>query len=152
MGISKAKLLERREQNEKRSGPKRQYDPLLMAQELLEWSKDESSINFTGFCAERGYLPGLIWKLDKESPEFSEAYQIAKMRLAERRERLLNSELLNYGAFQRYQKEYDPFLAKHEEDDKDRDAARRKQVAQQEQINLVTLAKLAADGKISQRD
>ncbi len=144
---NKEELLKRR-----KGGPPRQYDPIKMADELIEWAKEEDSINFAGFCADRGYLPGLIWRLEKESDEFSYAYAIAKMKLAERRERLLNSDLLNYGAYQRYQSGYDPFLTKAEDDEKDKEAARRKGVVENEQANLFLLAQLAADGKISQKD
>lgn len=147
MGESKAQLLKKR-----KPGRERIYDPEKMADELLEWVKDEESINFVQFCADRGYLPGLIWRLDNESEEFSYAYSIAKMKLAERRERFLNAEVLNYGAYQRYQSSYDPFLKKSESDEKDDDAARRKGIVENEQSNLIALARLCADGKISQQD
>lgn len=147
MALTKAQLLEKR-----KAGRPRVYDAEKIAQELLEWVKDESSINFCSFCADRGYLPGLIWRLEKESQDFSDAYSLAKMKLAERRERYLNSELLNYGAWQRYQKDYDPFLFKHEEADRDKDAERKKGVVEREQVNLFMLAKLASEGKITQRD
>lgn len=147
MGASKAQLLQKR-----KPGRPREYNPEKVAEELLEWVKDEESINFVQFCADRGYLPGLIWRFDQESEEFSYAYSIAKMKLAERRERFLNAEILNYGAYQRYQSSYDPFLKKSETEEKDEDAARRRGVVENEQANLILLARLAADGKISQKD
>ena len=144
---SKEALLQKR-------GPGRQriYDPVMIAEELLEWVQDEDSINFSGFCADRGYLPNLIWRIEKECAEFSEAYTLAKMKLAERRERFLNADMLNYGAFQRYQSGYDPFLTKAEDEEKDKDAHRKKGLVETEQANLFLLAKLAAEGKISQKD
>lgn len=147
MASTKAKLLEKR-----KAGRPREYDAEKIADELLEWSKDEESINIAQFCADRGYLPGLIWRLEKESEEFSYAYTIARLKLAERRERLMNNNLLNYGAWQRYQRGYDPFLAKDEDDKEDKDAARKKGIVETEQMNLVMLARLAADGKIAQKD
>jgi len=147
MGASKAQLLQKR-----KAGRPREYDAEKIADELLEWVKDEESINFVQFCADRGYLPGLIWRLDQENEEFSYAYSIAKMKLAERRERFLNAEILNYGAYQRYQSSYDPFLKRHEKDDKDEDAARAKGIAQHDKENFIQLVKMAADGKISQKD
>lgn len=147
MAPSKSQLLEKR-----KVGRPREYDAEKIAQELLEWVKDEDSINIAQFCADRGYLPGLIWRLDKESEDFSYAYTIARLKLAERRERLLNADLLNYGAWQRYQRGYDPFLAKDEDDKEDKDAARKKGIAETEQTNLFLLAKLAAEGKIYQKD
>jgi hypothetical protein len=147
MGLPKAQLLEKR-----KAGRPREYDAEKIAEELLTWCKDEESINIAQFCADRGYLPSLIWRLEKESDDFSYAYTIARLKLAERRERLMNHDLLNYGAWQRYQRGYDPFLAKDEKEEKDDDAARRKGIVETEQMNLFMLAKLAADGKISQKD
>lgn len=147
MALSKAQLLEK-----KKPGRPRVYDAAKIAEELLEWCKDEESINIAQFCADRGYLPTLIWRLEKESDDFSYAYTLVRLKLAERRERLLNNNLLNYGAWQRYQRGYDPFLAKEEDDKDDKDAARKKGVVETEQTNLFLLAKLAADGKISQKD
>lgn len=147
MAQSKAKILEKR-----KAGRPREYDAEKIASELLEWSRDEESINIAQFCADRGYLPGLIWRLEKESEDFSYAYTIARLKLAERRERLMNNDLLNYGAWQRYQRGYDPFLAKDEDDKEDKDAARRKGVVETEQMNLFLLAKLASEGKISQKE
>lgn len=147
----KTKLLAKRKPAKRGPGRPRIYDAEKIAKELLDWVKDEDSLNFVGFCADKGYLPDLIWRLEKESTDFSNAYTIAKMKLAERRERYLNNDQLNYGAYQRYQHEYDPFLHKAEESMKDRDAARRKGVADSEQANLVLLAKMASQGKLSQK-
>jgi len=147
MASSKANLLEKR-----KSGRPREYDAEKIASEMLEWSRHEESINIAQFCADRGYLPGLIWRLEKESEEFSYAYTITRLKLAERRERLMNNNLLNYGAWQRYQRGYDPFLAKDEDDKEDKDAARKKGIVETEQMNLVMLARLAASGEISQKE
>ena len=144
---TKAQLLAKR-----KVGRPRVYDVDKIAEELLEWVKDEESINLTQFCADREYLPTLIWRLEKENEDFANAYMIAKMKLAERRERFLNAGMLNYGAWDRYQSGFDPFLAKNEKDEKDEDAARKKGVVETQQANLFLLAKLAADGKISQKD
>lgn len=136
----------------RKSGRPREYDAEKIATELIEWSKDESSINIAAFCAERGYLPGLIWRLEQEYQDFADAYVLTRLRLAERRERLMNSDLLNYGAWQRYQRGYDPFLAKDEDEKDDKDAARRKGIVEAQQMNLATIVKLANEGKISQKD
>jgi hypothetical protein len=151
MSTPKSVLLSKRKPAKKGPGRPRIYDAEKIAKELLDWAKDEDSLNFVGFCADKGYLPELIWRLEKESTDFSHAYTIAKMKLAERRERFLNNDQLNYGAYQRYQHEYDPFLSRSEEALKDKDAARRKGVAESEQANLVLLARLASKGKISQK-
>lgn len=147
MAPSKAQLLAKR-----KPGRPREYDADKIANELAEWVKNENSINFAQFCADRGYLPGLIWTLEKESEDFSYAYTIAKMKLAERRERLLNKQKLNYGSWDRYQRGYDPFLAKDENDKEDKDAARKKGIAQTENMNLFMLAQMAAKGEICQSE
>lgn len=138
--------------DKKKVGRPREYDPHIIAEEILEWSLDEESINIAQFCADRGYLPVLIWRLDRENEKFSHAYMMVKMRLAERRERMLNCNLLNYGAWQRYQRGYDPFLAKEEDEKEDKDAQRKKGIAETEHKNLYMLAKLAGEGKILQQD
>lgn len=147
MALSKKELLEKR-----KPGRPREYDPEKIANELLEWAKDESAINIAQFCADRGYLPGLIWRIEKESEEFSYAYTISRLKLAERRERLMNADLLNYGSWARYQRGYDPFLDKTETEKEEKDAARKKGIVQAEQMNLVHLAKLAAEGQIKQSE
>src|SRR5690242_6312159 len=114
---NKAQLLKKR-----KPGRPREYDPDQIADEMIEWVKDEESINMAQFCADRGYLPTLIWRLEKENEDFCYAYTITKLKLAERRERLMNADLLNYGSWQRYQRGYDPFLAKDEDDKDDKDA------------------------------
>lgn len=151
MGKGQSKI----ELNEKRKGTvgrPRVYDPQKIMEEMLAWSNRDDSINFAGFCAERGYLPNLIWRLEQESKEFEEAYTLVRMKLAERRERYLNADLLNYGTFQRYQKGYDPFLSRYEDMEANMEAERRKGVAKSEQMTLVMLAKLSAEGKFTQPD
>ncbi len=142
---TKAQLLAARE-----GGLQRIYDYRVIAAEMEEWVKKEDSINVAQFCVKHKYLPGLIWRLDKEFEEFSRVYTLAKLTLAERRERMLNAGTLNYGAWHRYQRGYDAFLHKVEETQEDREADRKKGIAQSEQMNLVTLARMASEGKIAQ--
>lgn len=136
---------------ESRSVP-RKFDPAIIIEEMLQWAKKEDSLVFAGFCAEHGYMPELIWKFCQQIKEFEEAYVITKMYLAERRERHMNNDQLNYGAWARYQKWYDPFLSKHEDEEADKDMERKKGVANQEKANLFLLAKMAAEGTIKQED
>lgn len=147
VGQSKEELLQKR-----KAGRPREYDVDVIIQEMIEWSKDDDSINFAGFCADKGYLPELIWRLEKENQDFSDTYTLVKMRLAERRERYLNADALNYGSWQRYQGGYDPFLTKSEDEDKDKDAARKKGVVEQENANLCLIARMALEGSIRQKD
>ncbi len=126
------------------------YDEQKIMEEMREWVKKEDSINFSQFCADRGYHNSLIWKLEKENEEFQHCYDLVKMKLAERRERLVNAELLNYGAWNRYQRKYDPFLNKHETDLEIADSERKKGVKDAETTNLFLLAKIVSEGKIKQ--
>lgn len=136
----------------RKAGRPREYDAEKIAAELLAWAELEDSITIAAFCADRGYQATLIWRLEKESEDFSDAYQLTKMRLAERRERYLNCNQMNYGSWARYVKSYDPFLSRDEDIEKDKDAARQKGVADKEAANLVTLARMAAEGVIKQPD
>lgn len=132
------------------SGRRREYDLKIIIEELLAWSLKENSLNIVGFCAEHGYMAETLWRFEHENEEFEEAFKLTKMRLAERRSKLLDENKLNYGAWARYQKHYDPFLDKHEEADKDKEAKRRKDIAVQEGVNLATIVRMANEGKISQ--
>lgn len=148
MTLTKKKLQEKRDKR----GGKRIYDPNIIIEQLLEWSKNEESINFCNFCYEKGYLPSLIWSLEQENQDFADAYMLVRMKLAERRERYANDQTLNYGSYQRYQKGYDPFLEKAEDIDADKTAKRRKNVLDTERLNLFTLVKMASNGDIKQED
>jgi hypothetical protein len=130
----------------------RKYNYEKIADELDEWSKQENSINFVGFCAEKSYLPELIWRAKQESQYFEEIYIIAKMRLADRREKMMNADLLNYGSWHRYAKHYDPFLDKHEDIEAQKKADRDKKIADTKAMNLVSLAEMVSNGKIKQED
>ncbi len=146
MGLRKAELLK------KRVVVHPKYNPAVIAKQLLEWVEDEESINFVGFCCLYGYLPSLIWRIEKENQEFSDAYTFAKMKLAERRERMLNENQLNYGAWLRYQRTYDPFLDRDETEREEKEAARKRGVVETDHKNLFLLAKIAAQGQITQKE
>lgn len=151
-GQSAKELKNRRGRPLSPRGRPRLYDPIKIAEELVEWSKHPESMNMAQFCSDRGYLPKLIWRLEKECQDFEDAYTLAKLALAARRENYLNCEKLNYGAWQRYQRSYDPFLAKAEDEKEDKDAKRKSGIVQKEQANLVMLARMAAKGEITQDD
>lgn len=136
--------------NRKVMGRPKIYDFEKMAIEIDEWSSKESSLNLVGFCTEKGYLPELIWRAKYECKNFDDNFMMAKMRLADRREKLMNAELLNYGSWNRYQKNYDPFLDRFEDAEADKKFAREKKIADTQSLNLASLAKLLAEGKIKQ--
>lgn len=149
--VTPAMRVKASQENGKLGGRPLVYSPEDVADELTKWSKKETSINLTGFFAEVEYLPDYVYMLMKVNEKFKNAVTFAKMRISERRERLCNSDLLNYGSYNRYQSIYDPFLKSFEDDEKDADAKRRRGVAEAEQMNLVSLARMAGEGKISQK-
>jgi hypothetical protein len=128
------------------------YDYEKIADELLEWAELETSINLCQFCADRNYVVKSFYDWKEKSPYFRDAWELTKMRLAERRERLLNADLLNYGTWARHAKRFDPFLHIEEEEDLDKEANRRKGIVQAEQANLITLAQMLRENQISQKD
>lgn len=143
--LNKEYFLERRVKTKPR-----QYDHTIIMAEMMDWVRDEDAINFCDFCYERGYLPNLIWRLDKEFEEFSDTYTLIKMKLAERRERLLNCDMLNTRAWERYQAGYDPFLRKDESEEKDKDAERKRGTVNDQQANLLTIVDMFRQGAIKQ--
>jgi hypothetical protein len=143
------RLRVKRKENFDQGAPKT-YDDNLIMEQMLDWAKKEDSINICGFCVKYGYTPQLIWRLEQSNASFDIAYNLVKMQLSERRERLTNENKLNYGSYNRYQKMLDPFLSSHEDKEKDQDAERKKGIVQAEGQNLADLAKLIAEGKLSQ--
>ncbi len=104
------------------SGRPLKYDMEQEAIAIEEWSKKESAINLVGFVCERDICPDYIYDWADRSEVFSQALKKAKARLAERRERLMNQNAINYGSFNRYQDIYDPFLKRHEDEKKNYEA------------------------------
>lgn len=123
------------------------HDPIKVATQLMLWVKKETSISMCDFCWQHGYTQDVIRKLAKNYEDFYNDLQLVKMKMAERRERLLNAELLERGTFHRHQALFDPFLNKFEESKKDKEASRKAGIVKNEHANLVTLAQLAAEGK-----
>jgi hypothetical protein len=153
MGLTKMEMRAKRNVPKKRGyRSPRIYDRKQIMDEMIEWVENESSISFCEFCYSHGYLPRTIWTFQQESQDFEDVYTLVKMKLAERRERMVNNDAMHYGAFQRYQKFCDPFLSQAEDNEKDKDAARQKGVADQQNMNLIMLAKLASEGLIRQQD
>lgn len=65
---------------EKGGRPRRysEEDIEKLADELIDWMKDESHFWFKDFCLERGINPNLMTKLARENEKFSEAYELVK--------------------------------------------------------------------------
>lgn len=129
------------------------YKPEEVAEQLLEWVQEEDSVTITAFCADYGYHMQYVDRWRTISPEFSYAFDIARMKIAERRERLHNTDLVKVAPYTRYQSLYDPFLQKHEREEKEFESkTKRSELKEVNEANLVLLAKLASEGKITQLD
>jgi hypothetical protein len=126
------------------------HDPAELSKTILEWADRDDSMSMAQFCVEYKIVPQRIWDYDKLYPDFHDAYELTKLTLAVRREAMLNCESLNYGAWMKSASMYDTFIRKHEEDVADAEAERRAGIAKEERMNLVQLAKLCSEGKISQ--
>lgn len=147
MSVMQERLRKIKDENRCRS---RKNDPVIIAEELLDWSSEEDSISIASFCAERGYTYSLIRRLSDQSIEFEDLYDIVKMQIAERRERLLNANLLDRSAYNRYQALYDPFLNVYENDEKDKDAKRKLGIQEHDHQDVLELIKKLKEGEISQ--
>jgi hypothetical protein len=90
----------------------REHDRDQIASELIEWAKQEDSINLCGFCVTREHpiAPSKISLWAKECENFRQALEIARAYLGSRRERLLNSEMLHVKGYDLNATTYDPFL------------------------------------------
>ena len=146
MGYDTKKLKEQKE----RYRPDKQYHPLLVAEQLLEWVKKEDSLTISQFCAEMGFSHRTINYLVAQDAVMEEAMDITKITLAARREKLLHEDNINYGSWARYASYYDGFLHDYEQDLADKEAKRRKPPETQFTINLEKLVDMVKDGKIKQ--
>ncbi len=90
----------------------REHDRDQIASELIQWAKQEDSINLCGFCVTREHpiAPSKISLWAKEDDTFRQALEIARAYLGSRRERLLNSEMLHVKGYDLNATTYDPFL------------------------------------------
>ena len=93
-------------------GRPREHDREQIAKDMIEWAKLPDSINLCGFCCSREppMPPSKITQWAKECDEFRKAYETSKAFLGNRREHLLNAELLHVKAYDLNAKTYDAFL------------------------------------------
>lgn len=110
-------------------GRPRVHEPLKLADELIEWAKQEDSINLNAFCCTRDpLLPYSSYKSILEvSKEFSAAHEIAKQFIAYRRESWLNEERLHVKSYDLNALTYDQFLKEEKRQQCEFEANLRKQ-------------------------
>ncbi len=120
------------------SGRLPEYDREQAAEDLLEWSQLESSLNLNGFCAYYKVPPSYVSRWAKENEIFRQAYELAKARLGERRERLLSQDLLHVKAYDLNANVYDPFLKEERREQLQFEADLAKKVAETPKNDLST--------------
>jgi len=72
----------------KGSGGYPKIDPQKEAEALMAFIEKEDSINLKDFCFEQKHLPAELSRLAKEDSNFAQVLQLAKLKLASRREKL----------------------------------------------------------------
>jgi hypothetical protein len=138
--------------SKRKYSPSVRYDRDIICEQLKEWGEKDTSINLCEFCAVKGYLPSLLWSLEKSDEAFNRQFTLTKLRLAERRERMLNARKLDTGSFHRSQRSYDAFLKKDEDEKAERDAALRVKIEKQKNINVSDLMERLNNKQIKQPD
>lgn len=90
----------------------REHDRDEIAGKLVEWAKKEDSINLCGFCCslDDPLVPSKLSQWAAEDTNFRQALEIARCFLGQRREKLLNQELLHVKGYDLNSTTYDIFL------------------------------------------
>ncbi len=85
-------------------------DLIKLANDLIKWSLLHDSINLNGFCGQQNLAPSVFSRYARENEDFCLAYEEAKANLADRREKMLNAEMLHVKAYDLNACVYDHFL------------------------------------------
>ena len=93
-------------------GRPQEYDRKQVAVNLVEWEKKATSINLCGFCTTHDPLLPHVYlsRWAKDDEDFRLAYETAKAFLGNRREQMLNDDLLHVKAYDLNATTYDWFL------------------------------------------
>jgi hypothetical protein len=86
-----------------------EYDKVAIAERMLEWAKQDDSININKFCAYNDIPARTFLEWVDDDIEFSRAYDKVKTFLGFRREERLNSGELHVKAFDLNATVYDQF-------------------------------------------
>lgn len=118
-------------------GRPRVHNHELLAKSLDEWSRKPDSIELLDWVNENDLYPQIVSRLSKEDENFCEALKKTKSKIAARRTKLANEDIINYGIYQRYQGMYDHFLKEDERDEKEYEANLRRKVDEHNQKQQV---------------
>lgn len=92
------------------AGRPQEHDRLKIAEDLVIWSKKDTSINLCAFCGENDIDPCNITQWANECVIFHKAYSKAKSLLGARREKKLSEGTLHQKAYHLNANTYDHFL------------------------------------------
>ena len=104
------------------------YDLKKLAEHLDEWSKDYRNWDLCKWVDEADVDPTSPSQWAKNDDDFRKAWNKAKNRIAARRTEMATIEELPMGIYNKYQHNYDVMHHEFEEETKDRDAARKKDI------------------------
>jgi hypothetical protein len=101
------------------SGRPPEYNLEEMAQKLEEWSKKYNSCSLNQFCSDEGFSNCYLSRWAERNEVFRQSYEMAKTRLAARREELAWKGAIPQKIFNRYQGLFDPNLRDFERGEKE---------------------------------
>jgi len=137
---------------EKIMGRPIKYNKDEWAEKLYEWSKKDDAINLVGFCADNDIPSEYLSVWAKENDNFSQSLKIAKLKIAQRREKLVSEGKLYHGAWQRGAGVYDSILHTHEREEKKYEAEIKQALEKTNTENLIDLLKAINEGKLTQSE
>lgn len=94
----------------------REWDRDQVADDLVAWAQLDDSINLCAFCANKLIPPSKLPQWSVECEIFRQAYDLAKIFIAVRREAKLNKNELHVKAYDLNAATYDYFMKKEKRD------------------------------------
>ncbi len=101
------------------AGRPREYDRVLIAQQMMEWVAKDDSINLCGFCADYWIPYSRMWAWAQEDKEFRDILEMIRLKIAQRREQWVSEKRLHQTAYGLNARVYDrPMHQYYREDSK----------------------------------
>jgi hypothetical protein len=125
-----------------KGGRPREYDLEKVASDLTQWANLNSSINLCGFSAEYMIPPSTVIRWASENDVFREAYDLAKCKIAQRRELMLNGGALHVKAFDLNATVYDQYTRDEKRSHAEFESELRQKETEVAHQSLADLAKL----------
>ena len=132
-------------------GQPKKWDREKIFHDLLEWSKQDDSINLCAFCDIMDLPPSMLVQFSKEEPEYVKAYELTKSRLGARRERKLSDTTLHVKAYDLNATNYDYFLREERKLQQEMEAKIKSQTEVSSAMSLCQLVKSLESNAIEQK-